>query len=388
MINNKDGRRACGAALAGVMAVVSVTLPGCKDNNAYKPPPPPQVTVSNPVKGPVSEFLEFTGNTQPYHSVQLKARVAGYLEKILFKEGDIVKPGQLLFVIQQNTYQAKLKEAQAQLLADKAKALHAQTELTRYTGLLKENAAPQTDVDKWRYERDASLASVMASEAQVELAKLNLSYTEVRAPFQGRVSRRYKDPGNLVGSGEDTVLAEINQIDPLYAYFTINERDLLRVRGARSSENAGYRPPDVPVQVGLANEVGFPHEGRLDYAGIQVDADTGTLQLRATLPNAQYRMLPGLFVRLRVEGAPQSQILLPDVAVNYDQQGAFVLVLDDKNVVSRRAVTLGIKSEKQRVITSGVDVSDRVIVNGLLRAVPGLPVEVVSGNPAESGARQ
>lgn len=384
----EDWRRKRLVALSGMLATVSLVLSACKDGNAYKPPPPPQVTVSPPVFGEISDFLEFTGNTQPYHSVQLKARVAGYLEKILFKEGDIVQPGQLLFVIQQNTYQAKLKEAQAQLLADKAKALHAQTELARYSGLLIENAAPQTDVDKWRYERDASQASVMASEAQVELAKLNLSYTEVRAPFRGRISRRYKDPGNLVGSGEDTVLADINQIDPLYAYFTINERDLLKVRGARPSENAGYGAPDKPIQVGLANEEGYPHEGRLDYAGIQVDTETGTLQLRATLPNAQYRILPGLFVRLRVEGPPQPHMLLPDVAVSFDQLGAYVLVVDDKNIVSRRGVTLGIKSGKQRAIETGLAASDRVVVNGMLRAVPGRPVEVVEGSPAESGAPQ
>lgn len=387
-MTNKHWRLKSLMGLPGMTMALSIALTGCGDGNAYKPPPPPQVTVSHPVVGPISDFLVFTGNTQPLHTVQLKARVEGYLEKILFKEGDLVQQGQLLFVIQQNTYQAKLKEAEAQLLANKAQALHAQTELVRYTGLLKENAAPQTDVDKWRYERDASQASVMSAEAQVELAKLNLSYTMVRAPFRGRVSRRYKDPGNLVGAGEDTVLAEINQIDPLYAYFTINEQDLLRVRGSRATANEGYATPNVPVQVGLANEDGFPHEGRLDYAGIQVDTETGTLQLRATLPNPDYRILPGLFVRIRVEGAPQTSLLLPDDAVSFDQLGAYVLVVDDKKIVSRRAVTLGIKSGKQQVITAGLDASDRVIVNGLLRAVPGRPVDIVEENRGATGAAQ
>ncbi len=358
-------------------AFILLPVAGCENSNTYVPPPPPQVTVSQPVHGAVAAYLEFTGNTQAIHSVQLRARVEGYLEKILFKEGDVVNEGQLLFVIQQNTYRAKLKEAQAQLLAAKARLMHAETEFVRFTGLLSQNAAAQTDVDRWHYERDGSKADVMAAEAQVELANLNLSYTQVKAPFRGRVSRRYKDPGNVVGTGEETVLADINQIDPIYAYFTISEQALLRVRQNRPASNRETveKLPVIPISLGLANEDGYPHRGQLDYRGIGVDETTGTLQLRALLPNPDYRILPGLFVRIRAEtGTPEQHLLLPEGAVGFDQGGAFVLVVDDQNVVARQGVTLGHKVNKQYAITAGVNEKDWVVVNGQLRAIPGRPV--------------
>jgi RND family efflux transporter MFP subunit len=363
------------------IAMLAAMLSGCEPQNSFKPPPPPTVTVSRPVWAPVSNVLEFTGNTQAVHTVQLRARVEGYLEKILFQEGDIVKQDQLLFVIQQNTYEAKLKQAQAELLAAKARLMHSETEFARFSGLVKQNAAAQTDVDRWHYERDANRADVMASEAQVELAKLNLSYTMVRAPFVGRISRRYKDPGNVVGAGEETVLAEINQIDPIYAYFTISERDLLQVRGQEPANVKSYKPPDVPISVGLANEQGYPHQGRLDYAGIQIDTNTGTLQLRATLPNPDYSILPGLFVRIRAERpATEQGWHVPEDAVGFDQAGAYVLVAGDKDLVVRKPVTLGPKSGKLYSISSGIGEQDRIIVNGLLRAIPGRPVTPVEGD--------
>jgi RND family efflux transporter MFP subunit len=345
------------------------------------------VTVDHPRMGQLAEYLEFSGNTQAVRSVKLRARVEGYLEKVLFKEGDIVDEGQLLFRIQQNTYHAKLKKAEATLLSAKAKRLHARTEFKRFTGLLQEDAAAHTDVDRWQFERDAAEAEVMSAEAEIELARLNLDYTEVRAPFRGRVSRRYQDIGNLVGAGEDTVLAEINLIDPIYAYFTINEQDLLEVMGAQKKiDRETYAPPNIPIAAGLGNESGFPHPGRLDYAGIQVDETTGTLQLRATLPNPDYRILPGLFVRIRAEGKPQERLLLPEAAIGFDQRGAFVMVLDDRNIVARRGVVLGTKSGQRQAILSGVTESDRVIVNGLMRAVPGQTVKPVGTEPApESG---
>jgi len=366
-----------GRFASAVVLALSLLTVGCENPNTYVPPPPPPVTVSHPIRGEIKPYLEFTGNTQALHTVQLRARVEGYLEKILFKEGDVVNEGQVLFVIQQNTYQAKLKEAQAQLLAAKARLFHAETEFKRFIGLLQENAAAQTDVDRWRYERDGSKADVMAAEAQVELAQLNLGYTTVKAPFRGRVSRRYKDPGNVVGAGEETVLAEINQIDPIYAYFTISEQDLLRVRRARQSEGTDSvsKIPYIPLSLGMANEEGYPHKGQLDYRGIEVDTTTGTLQLRALLPNPDYRILPGLFVRIRAEtGKPEQQWLLPEDAVGFDQGGAFALVVDDKNIVARRPVTLGAKTGGRVAVTSGVDDRDWVIVNGLLRAMPGRPV--------------
>ena len=210
--------------------------------------------------------------------------------------------GDLLFTIQPEQYQAQLQQAKADVQAQQAALDHAETEFKRYSRLFEQKAAAATDVDNWRFQRDSAKAALMNAQAQVDLAKLNLSYTRVTAPFNGRMGRRLVDPGNLVGAGgEETTLAEINQIDPIYVYFTINERDLLRVRKLQQESGAGdYRSRPVPAYAGLANEQGYPHEGRIDFAAISVDPTTGTLLLRAVFPNPDRKILPGLFVRIRV----------------------------------------------------------------------------------------
>ena len=373
-------------------------LPACKKSNSYVPPPPPQVEVAHPIEVPVAPFLEFSGNTQAYKTVELRARVEGFLEKVLLREGEIVKEGQLLFQLQQDTYQAKLQQAQAQVLADKAKLMHAETEYKRFSGLFKENAAPQTEVDRWHYERDSSQAGLMAAEADVTLAKLNLSYTQVTAPFNGIAGRRLKDPGNLVGAGEKTVLAEVNQVDPIYAYFAISEQDLLKVQSQRTAENGGEardlrqggRVPPTPVYLGLSDENGFPHQGVLDFAGIKVDTTTGTLMLRAIFPNPKYEIMPGLYARIRAPiSAPRPELLLPELAVAFDQLGSYVLLVDEKNIVQRKSVSTGLKKDKMIAIVEGVTPSDWVVVNGLLSAIPGKTVNPVQTSlqalPPDSG---
>ncbi len=365
-------------------------LVACDSGNSYKPPPPPNVTVSHPQRDQVIDAIEFTGNTQAFYTVQLRARVDGYLEKVLFKEGDIVDEGKTLFLIQQQSYIAKVKEAEANLLSAKAKLMHSETEFTRYTGLMKEEAAAQTDVDHWHYERDSNRAAVMANEAQLDIAKLNLSYTTVKAPFRGKVSRRYADPGNVVGHGEETVLAEINKIDPLYVYFTISERDLLKIRQTMEKSDADRRAnpsPNMPIHVGLANEEGYPHEALLDYADIQIDPSTGTMQLRATLPNSDLKLLPGLFVRIRAEKPGVHEgVLVPEDAVAFDQAGAYVLIVDEQGVVSRRGVELGALDHKRYEVTTGLTDDEWVIVNGQMRAIPGKKVSPVKLGETQGSA--
>lgn len=371
---------------SAVLFFLGLAAVACDSGNSYKPPPAPTVSVSHPRRDQVIDALEFTGNTQAFYTVQLRARVEGYLEKVLFKEGDIVEEGKTLFIIQQESYVAKVKEAEANLLASKAKLMHSETEYKRYLGLMKEDAAAQTDVDRWHYERDSDRASVMGNEAQLDIAKLNLAYTTVKAPFKGKVSRRYSDPGNVVGHSEETVLAEINKIDPLYVYFTISERDLLRVRENRIKQSAGQivPQPTLPIFVGLANEEGYPHQATLNYTDIQIDTATGTLQLRATLPNPNGAILPGLFVRIRAEQpGTREGLLLPEDAVAYDQAGAYVLVVDAEGVVSRRGVSLGPLMDKSQVIDAGLNEDDWVIVNGQMRAIPGKKV-----TPVPSGKSQ
>ncbi|MFC2149476.1 efflux RND transporter periplasmic adaptor subunit [Candidatus Auribacterota bacterium] len=355
----------------------------------YKAPPPPEVTVSKPEQKDITEYIEFTGNTAAINTVKLRARVEGYLEKVFFKDGDAAKKDQPLFLIQQNTYEAKLKAAEAEILAQKADLEHAQTEYDRYSGLVKKAAASQTDVDKWHYQRDAAAAAVMQAEANRDLAKLDLGYTTVNAPFDGRIGRRLKDPGNLVGSGEETVLAEFNEIDPIYAYFTISERELLRIRN-RHLQFKKTAPEDwkPTVFLGLANEEGYPHKGSLDYEAITVDPTTGTLMLRGIFENSDSAIIPGLFARIRAEVKKDVEaVLIPQTAIGYDQLGTYVYIVNDKNIVERRGIKTGQQKETMQVVTKGLKGQEWVIVNGLLRAIPGrkvTPVNAADGKPLDT----
>jgi RND family efflux transporter MFP subunit len=381
------GGRAAKVALAVALMALLVMALGCGEKNEYKAPPPPKVTVAHPLQKPVTDYLEFTGNAVAYNTVPLRARVEGFLEKVLFQDGQPVKKGQLLFLIQQDQYKAQLQKAQAQVLAEKAQLEHAQTEFVRYSKLVKQDAAAQTDVDRWHYERDSRRAGVLATEAQVDLAKLNLSYTRITAPFDGRMGRHLKDPGALVGAGEKTLLAEINQINPIYVYFSINEQDLLRVRGKNPPTAEEEMKKRYPVYVGLADETGYPHQGYLDFAAISLNPTTGSLQLRGILPNPDAVILPGLFARVRVPIAEEkSALLVPETAIGYDQLGSFVKIVNDKLEVERRQVKLGNQVDEDRVVLEGLQGDEWVVVAGLLRAIPGRTV-TPEKSPAPSGSK-
>ena len=364
------------ARMAGWLTIsaLAAILTGCGDQPKPQPPPPPKVTVAQPDRRMVTDYLELTGNTQAIYTVQLVARVVGYLEQVLFQDGQIVKKGQPLFVIQRNTYEDNLRQAEAAIAQYQAQLQYAESQYTRYTNLVQRNAGSQSDLDNWRYQRDLAQANLRSAESQRDLAKLNLDYTLVTAPFDGRMDRRQVDPGNLVGSGGSTVLASINQIDPIYVYFNISDSDLARLRkGARGVPG----PSDSrtwSVQVGLPGEDGYPHEGRLDFAAISLTATTGSLLMRGILPNGDGRILPGLYARVRVPLERKESLLVPEVAVGHDQQGAYVFVVNEKNVVERRTVKTGPAVDALRAIDDGLAGKEWVIVNGLLRAGPGRPV--------------
>ena len=356
--------------LSGLLALQA----GCKEQPKPQPPPPPKVTVAQPVQQTVTDSLDLTGNTQAIYTVQLVARVVGYLEKVLFQDGQRVKKGQPLFVIQQNTYQDNLRQAEAAILQYRAQLQWTESQLDRYSNLIQHNAAARSDVENWKFQRDTAVANLRAAEAQRDLAKLNLDYTLVTAPFDGRMDRRLVDPGNLVGSGGSTVLAQINQIDPLYVYFNISDLDLARLLKVTRGIPGSTDGRKWPVHAGLPSEDGYPHQGYLDFAAINLTTTTGTLLMRGVLPNTDGKILPGLYTRVRVPLEQRSAMLVPEVAVGHDQQGAYLLVVNDKNVVERRNVTTGAAVESRRVIATGLSGGEWVIVNGLLKAAPGRQV--------------
>jgi RND family efflux transporter MFP subunit len=382
-------RRIGDIAVWAMVSALVIGLAGCRETPKAAPPPPPKVTVTQPVQQTVTDHLDLTGNTQAIYTVQLVARVVGYLEKVLFEDGQRVKKGQPLFVIQQNTYEDNLRQAEATILQFRAQLQYAESQLNRFSNLIQHNAAAQADVDNWRFQRDNAAASLRSAEAQRDLAKLNLDYTQVTAPFDGRMDRRLVDPGNLVGSQGSTVLANINQIDPIYVYFNISDLDLARLLKTTGGIPGPGDKRKWPVHAGLPSEAGYPHQGYLDFAAISLTTTTGSLLMRGVLPNQDGKILPGLYTRVRVPLERRAMLLVPEVAIGHDQQGAYLLVVNDKNVVERRNVTTGPPVEARRAIDSGLTGGEWVIVNGLLKAAPGRQVtpERQGGEPpAAQGA--
>lgn len=356
-----------------VSALVGI-LTGCGEKPTPQPPPPPKVTIAQPVHRTVTEHLELSGNTQAVYTVQLVARVAGYLEQVLFRDGQVVKKGQPLFLIQRNTYENNLRQAEASIQQYKAQLEYAESQFTRFSNLAQNKAAAQSDIDNWRYQRDQAQANLRAAEAQRDLAVLNLSYTDVRAPFDGRIDRRLKDPGNLVGSDGNTVLAQINQIDPIYVYFNVSDLDLARLLKRTGGIPGPSDARKWPMQTGLPGEEGYPHTGSLDFTAISLTTTAGSLLMRGVLPNADGRILPGLYARVRVPVEQRAAFLVPDAAIGHDQQGSFVFVVNDKNVVERRGVRTGPAVDALRAIDDGLKGDEWVVVNGLVKAAPGRQV--------------
>jgi RND family efflux transporter MFP subunit len=368
-----------------------VVLSGCKEQSKPQPPPPPKVTVAQPVHRKVTDYLDLSGNTQAIYTVQLVARVAGYLEQVLFSDGQFVKKGQPLFVIQRNTYENNLQQAEAAIQQYKAQLAYAESQFTRFSNLAQTRAASQSDIENWRFQRDQAQANLRSSEAQRDLALLNLSYTDVRAPFDGRIDRRLKDPGNLVGVDGNTVLAQINQVDPIYVYFNISDLDLARLLKRTGGVPGPTDGRKWPMQAGLPGEDGYPHKGQLDFAAINLTSTTGTLLMRGVLTNPDGRILPGLYTRIRVPVEERAAFLIPDAAIGHDQQGAYVFVVSDKNVVERRGVKTGPAVDALRAIDDGLKGQEWVVVNGLVKAAPGRQVtperESATGAPAQASPR-
>ncbi len=361
----------------GCLAALSLTLgaiAACKKENAYVPPPPPQVAVAKPIQQSVTPNLDVTGNAVAYNQVDLEARVQGFLQEINYQDGDDVKQADTLFVIEPAPYQAALQQAQASVAATQASLTQAQAEYTRQSTLGRSDFASQSAVDQARAKRDSDQAKLMNDQAGVTIAAINLGYTRVTAPFDGTVTAHLVSVGGLVGVSGPTKLATVVQLDPIYVSFTVSEQQVLRIKHAMAQRGINPREiSDVPVQVGLMNEDGYPHVGKLDYAAPNIDPSTGTLTARGILKNADHALLPGMFVRIRIPLQIQqaNQLLVPDTAIGADQSGNYLLLVDKDNVVQQQTVQTGQLVGKLRVITSGIAPDAMVVVSGTQKAIPG-----------------
>ena len=377
--------------LAATLLLATLGAAGCKRQQAaFVPPPPPQVIVAQALHQAVTPYLEATGNVVAYNQVDLVARVSGFLQEIRYTDGAFAHRGDTLFVIEPAPYQAKLQQAQAALESAQAQAVQTDAEYERQASLGRTDFSSRSQVDQARAARDSNRATVLNDQAGVTLAATNLGYTQVTAPFDGTVTAHQVSVGSLVGANAPTTLATIVQLDPIYVSFTISEQDVLRVRA--SLRKVGFTVKElntVPVEIGLMTETGYPHKGTLDYATPSVDPNTGTLTVRGILANPDHVLLPGFFVRARVPlPKPQAEALLvPDEALGMDQTGRYLLVVDKDDVVQQRTVTTGARVGTLRVIATGLQPDDRVVISGLQRAVPGEKVapkvsEITAALPA------
>lgn len=343
------------------------------------PPPAPKVTVAQPHLGSVTNWDEYPGHVEATEMVEIRPKVAGYIDAIHFEDGAEVKAGDLLFVIDPKPFQAELERAQAERLRAATRVDLTRNDLRRAEGLRGTKAISDEELDTRSQavrEAEAALAGAKAAETS---AQLNLDYSRVRAPIDGRIGRRLVTRGNLVQGGgmmPGTLLATLVSVDPVYCYFDADEMAFNRYRLRRLSR--GAPPAPIPCEVGLAGEDGFPHRGQIDFFDNQVDPKTGTIRVRGTFANPDRALIPGMFAKVRVLGGPPVQaLLLPAVAIGSDQGNKYVLVVNPEGVVVPRPIEVGRQHGALRVVTQGLTVEDRVIVNGLMMARPGAKVDVV-----------
>src|SRR3984957_1755307 len=341
-------------------------------------PPPPQVTIAKPTSKMIADQDEYVGRFVAVESVEVRARVPGYLEAIHFQDGQLVKAGDLLFTIDRRPFQIALAQAQAGLAQTKATLAFAESDLARAQGLAIGSVITQQTFDQRTQAKRSAEASVAAQEAAERQAALDLEFTELRAPVSGRIGDRRVSIGNLVTggtAGNTSLLATIESIDPIRFEFTLDEASYLRY-GDLTTDGAGAnRGFTLPVRLKLLNETAFSHEGKVDFVDNAIDRSSSTIRARAVLPNPDGRFTPGMFARVRMAAAPpKNELLVPDAAIGVEQVRKFVLVVDAENVARPKYVTLGPVVDGLRVVAEGLTPDDNVIINGLMRARPGAKV--------------
>ncbi|MBA2351373.1 MAG: efflux RND transporter periplasmic adaptor subunit [Burkholderiales bacterium] len=372
----------------------AIVLSGCNSGDATlapQMPPPPAVSVAAVVSKEVTQWDEFNGHVEAVDTVQIRPRVAGYIDEIHFQEGAEVKKGDVLFVIDQRSYRAELNRAQAELERSRAQSVLASAQAERAKKLLQTRVMSRDEYDERIAAHTQARAAIRASEAAVEVAKLNLEYTTVRSPIDGRTGRALVTPGNLVSGGEmvpeATLLTTVVSLDPVYVYFEGDEATHLRYsKLARDGERPSSRVSPNPVFVGLGDEEGFPHKGLMNFINNQLDPGTGTIRVRAVLDNKERIFMPGMFARIKVlaSGAFQA-VLIDDKAVLTDQDRKYVYVLGEGNTAQRRDIKPGRMVDGLRIVERGLSAGDKVIVHGVQKVFfPGMPVApqvITMGDP-------
>ncbi len=378
-------------AVGVMLAIILISFAGCgKPATALIDPPPPEVTVGNPVVREVTDYFEFPGQTCAVGEVEVRARVTGYIVKVNFEDGQEVKKGDLLFEIDPRPYQAALDRAQGESTRLKAVLEKAQADLARSDRLRPSGAISEDEYEQHAAQLAIAKASIQTAEAAVRDAELNLEFTKVVSPIDGRVSRARITEGNLVqpGTAETMILTTVVTVDPIYVYFNIDESALLmyvdrKWQSGEAAHPSRIKDQNIPVEIALAKDDGFPHKGILDFIDNQVDSKTGTIRARGNLDNSMQYLTPGLFVRVRIPfGKPHQALLVSERAIGTDQRQKYLLTVNKENVVEYRRVKVGSLQNGLRVIESGIQTGDRVIVNGLLRVHPGI---TVSPHPEDKG---
>ena len=358
-----------------LLPLLAAVLVGCKPENKFQAPPPPEISVALPLKQDVTPYEQLTGNTVAFATVDLVARVEGFLTSQNYVDGSFVKKGDTLFVIEQTMYKAQVKEAEAQLDGAKAKLVQSEAEFVRQETLLRQNVTAQNTYDQAKAKRDSDRANVENAEGNLTIAQTNLGYTTVQAPFDGIVSKHLVSVGELVGNGRATKLATIVQLDPIYVEFNVSEQDVLKIRQNLANRRLTVEElSKIPLDIGLMNEEGYPHKGNMNYVAPEIDAQTGTILVRGLFKNANRDLIPGFFARIRVPlglGA-QSVLLIPNRVIAEDQAGKYALVVDKDDVVEQKRIKTGqLLVGGLRVVTEGLTADDRVVLTTNGQAVPG-----------------
>jgi len=367
--------------LIGIAALLIGWVTGCGKRASPTASPPPVVSVVEPIAREVVEWDEYIGRLESPATVEIRARVSGYLDKVHFKEGKEVKKGDLLFTIDPRSYQAEYDRADAEHQRAVTQSELAKNDAERAGRLIATKAISAEDADTKAKSYSAALAAVKSAKAALDSAKLNLEFTEIRAPIDGRISSALVTEGNLVSGGVSgagaSLLTTLVSLDPLYCYGSADERAILKyIRLSKEGKRESARDAEIPAEMGLADEAGFPHKGHMDFVDNRVDPTTGTLRARGVFPNPDHRLSPGFFARLRIPGSGKyPALLIPDRALGSDQAQKFVYVVSAEKKVEYRPVTTGPMIDGLRVVSAGLKAGEQIIVEGLMRVRPGIVVD-------------